>query len=79
MLIRVLFFGAAADAAATRATTVEVVDGAVLCDLISTLRENFPQLADLTLRSALNETHSNGSEPLTNGDEVAIFTPVSGG
>jgi molybdopterin converting factor small subunit len=75
MRITVLFF----DAAATRKTTIEVADGAVVDDILSRLRESNSRLANLTLRSALNETHSNGTEPLNDGDEVAIFTPVSGG
>ncbi|MBF0157876.1 MAG: molybdopterin converting factor subunit 1 [Magnetococcales bacterium] len=36
-------------------------------------------LADPRLRIAVNQVHCRPEEPVGNGDEIAIFPPVSGG
>ncbi|MBF0401403.1 MAG: molybdopterin converting factor subunit 1 [Magnetococcales bacterium] len=36
-------------------------------------------LADTHLRVAVNQTYASPEEPVADGDEIAIFPPVSGG
>ncbi|MBF0368630.1 MAG: molybdopterin converting factor subunit 1 [Magnetococcales bacterium] len=36
-------------------------------------------LKDEHLRVAVNQTYAQPNDPVTNGDEIAIFPPVSGG
>ncbi len=59
----------------------EVADGATLGDLLMALRDEFPRLADVTARTitSVNQEFAPPDRPLHDGDEVAIFPPVSGG
>lgn len=78
MKVRVLFFGATADTAGKRAMDVETSAtdaGTVLNEIV----ESMPDLAKHKLLFAVNENYVDRSEPLKDGDEVAIFTAVSGG
>ena len=36
-------------------------------------------LADVNLQVAVNQTHAQFQDPVADGDEIAIFPPVSGG
>ena len=59
----------------------ELGDGATVWDLLAALRAEFPRLADVTARiiTSVNQEFATPDRPLHDGDEVAIFPPVSGG
>ena len=59
----------------------ELNEGATVEDLLSTLRAEYPGLADFTRRTviAVNQEFASSDTSLSDGDEVAIFPPVSGG
>jgi molybdopterin converting factor small subunit len=79
MKLKILFFGATADAAGERAVTIEVPDE---CDASAAFRsivERFPVLSRRKLLFSVNQEYANGSEKLSDGDELAVFTAVSGG
>ncbi len=59
----------------------ELADGATVGDLLAALRGEFPRLADVTARTitSVNQEFAAPDRPLHEGDEVAIFPPVSGG
>jgi molybdopterin converting factor subunit 1 len=59
----------------------ELTDGASVGDLLAVLRAEFPRLADVTARTitSVNQEFATPDRPLHDGDEVAIFPPVSGG
>jgi molybdopterin converting factor subunit 1 len=59
----------------------ELADGATVGDLLAALRAEFPRLADVTARTitSVNQEFAAPDRPLHDGDEVAIFPPVSGG
>lgn len=76
---RILFFGAAADAAGTREAEVEVAEGLTAGELVESLKAKHPGLAGQKLLIAVDQEYVAASTPLEPGCEVAIFTPVSGG
>jgi len=59
----------------------ELPDGATVGELVSALCAEFPRLADLTPRTIISVNREFGTpdSQLHDGDEVAIFPPVSGG
>lgn len=79
--VRVLFFGAARDAAGRPETTLSlsapVNAGAAFEQVLS----EFPELRRFgrSLLFALNEEYAVPDREVSNGDELAVFPPVSGG
>jgi molybdopterin converting factor subunit 1 len=80
-MIKVLFFGAAADRAGTRETELEVEDGATLAEIWPLLAGRHPDLGPMrdTLAFAVNGEYARGEDAVSPGDEVAVLPPVSGG
>lgn len=79
MKFQVLFFGATADAVGSRDLVLDVEDGATAKFLIERLSKDHPSLANHKLLVAVNEEYSDGDAILNDGDEIAVFTAVSGG
>jgi molybdopterin converting factor small subunit len=79
MNIRVLFFGATADATGTKKIELDVEEGTNALSVFESVIDQFPQLHSHTLRFAVNEQYANGSEVVRDGDILAVFTAVSGG
>jgi molybdopterin converting factor subunit 1 len=80
-MIKVLFFGAAADRAGTRETRLELEDSATLAEVWPLIVERHPDLGPMgdTLAFAVNGEYARGQDPVSTGDEVAVLPPVSGG
>jgi molybdopterin converting factor subunit 1 len=80
-MIKVLFFGAAADRAGTRETELDVRDGATLAEVWKLIVERYADLAPMrdTLAFAVNGEYARGEDTVSPGDEVAVLPPVSGG
>lgn len=79
MKVRVLFFGATADAAGKREAQIEMDDGSDAVTAARLILENYPALEHHKLLLAVNEEYIEPSHLILDGDELAIFTPVSGG
>jgi len=79
MLIRVLFFGATADAVGMRETKVTVNDDSSVAEVVDRLSLQYPQLSNRKLLTAVNEEYKAPNVSLRDGDQLAIFTAVSGG
>ncbi len=79
MKVRVLFFGATADAAGKREIEIDLADETKAEAAFQKIVRNFPQLEKHSLLFAVNQEYSKGDETIKNGDELAIFTAVSGG
>ncbi len=77
--VKVLFFGATADEVGEREIEIDVKTDAKADAVFKQIISDFPQLEKHSLLFALNQEYSNGSEIVKNGDELAIFTAVSGG
>ena len=79
MNIQVLFFGATADIAGERRLEIKMPPKATASHVFEKLLNEYPQLASHKLHISLNQQYANGDEIVGDGDELAIFTAVSGG
>jgi molybdopterin synthase catalytic subunit/molybdopterin converting factor small subunit len=80
MRLRVLCFGRLRELVAPE-IVAELSSPATVADLWRSLREQYPALApyDRAIAIAVNQTFASSSTPLSEGDEVALLPPVSGG
>ncbi len=79
MKVKILFFGATAEAVGKREIEIDAKTGAKTGDVFRQIIADFPQLEKHSLLFAVNQEYSKGTETIKNGDELAIFTAVSGG
>jgi molybdopterin converting factor small subunit len=79
MKVSVLFFGATADEAGAREINLEFAESAKAAEVFGEIVNKYPRLADHKLLFAINQEYSNGDEIIREGDELAVFTAVSGG
>lgn len=77
--LKVLFFGATADAVGSRELDLATVETTTAQSLINQLSQQHPALAKHKLLIAVNEEYADADTILNDGDEIAIFTAVSGG
>ncbi|HYY41239.1 MAG TPA: molybdopterin converting factor subunit 1 [Pyrinomonadaceae bacterium] len=79
--VRLLFFGAAREAAGCEAAEIEVPAPATAASVLAAVVNEHPALARFgrALLVAVNEEYAGRAAPVQAGDEVAIFPPVSGG
>ena len=81
MQVRVLYFALIRERAGERQQELTLPEGATVADLMAHLSERHPDLAEPleTAVIAVNKQFAFPQEPLKEGDEIAIFPPVSGG
>ena len=79
MNIQVLFFGATADITGQRRVDLEMPTAVRANDVFEKLVAKHPQLGGHKLHISINQQYATGQEVLSDGDELAIFTAVSGG
>ena len=79
MKVQVLFFGATAEAVGERTIEFDLESDARASTAFERIISAFPQLEKHSLLFAVNEEYARGDESLKDGDELAIFTAVSGG
>jgi len=79
MKVQVLFFGATAETVGKREIEIDAKTGAKTGDVFRQIIADFPHLEKHSLLFAVNQEYSKGGEALNDGDELAIFTAVSGG
>lgn len=79
MNVKVLFFGATADAVGEREVEFDLAEQTRADAAFRQILGQFPQLEKHSLLFAVNQEYAGGDETLQNGDELAIFTAVSGG
>src|SRR5437870_532203 len=79
--VRVLFFGAARDAAGKEETDLTLSPGANAALALRELLNQYPDLARFgrSLLLAVNQEYAEPNRALSAGDELAVFPPVSGG
>jgi molybdopterin synthase catalytic subunit len=81
MKVTIKFFARLRDLVGTKLLTRDVADNSTIAELIDNLQTEFPQLAGLlpSTAIALNQEFADPQTRLNEGDEVALFPPVSGG
>jgi molybdopterin converting factor small subunit len=79
MKVTALFFGATADAVGEREIEIDLPDGSTVGGAVDAVVERFPVLARNSLLFAVNQAYAAREMPVAEGDELAIFTAVSGG
>ena len=77
--VNVLFFGATADITGERKISIQLPPDAHSRNVFEQVVEKYPKLSSHRLLFSLNQEHAYGKELVRDGDELAIFTAVSGG
>ncbi len=80
--VRVLFFGAAREIVGAEERELTFSSQILSAEAFEKILQSFPMLNERfgkSLLFAVNQNYANGDEPIQNGDELAIFPPVSGG
>ena len=79
MKVQVLFFGATADEVGEREVEIDFTENTKADDAFAEIVNKYPRLANHKLLFAVNQEYANGDEIVRDGDELAVFTAVSGG
>ncbi len=84
MMIQLLYFGRPREKAGLASETANLPGGIVtIAGLLAWLRQSGPvwetEFTESRVRCAVNQELGALSSPLRDGDEVAIFSPISGG
>jgi molybdopterin converting factor subunit 1 len=81
MKVSVFFFASLVDVVGSRQLSMEVSEGGTVSDLLGELESSHPGMKAYrpVLLTAVNEEYVQASHAIVEGDEVAIFPPVSGG
>ncbi len=79
MKVQVLFFGATAETVGEREIEIDLENGTKADDAFKQIISAYPNLQKHTLLFAVNQEYASGGELLGAGDELGVFTAVSGG
>ena len=81
MRVRVRLFARLREVAGVGELEIDLTEGATVGDLLKALHDEYPRLADMTPRTiiSVNQDFATLDSLLGDGDEVALFPPVSGG
>lgn len=75
----ILFFGATADAVGRRRLELDLQPETTSAAVFERVAEMHPELRGRKLLYSVNQEYAGGSEIINDGDEIAVFTAVSGG
>ena len=81
MNLRLLFFASCRERVGATTGTLDLPAGATVADAVARIGETWPALSRLlpAVRVAVNREFASPSQPLAEGDELALIPPVSGG
>jgi len=81
MQVRLLFFASLRDIVGSRELCVDVPLNSTVGDLLTQLELTYPRIRDYRsiVLTAINEEYADKTASVSDGDEIAIFPPVSGG
>jgi sulfur-carrier protein len=79
MNVQVLFFGATAQETGEREIEFQLTENSKASDALAQIVSKYPQLEKHSLLFAVNQEYVGADKLINNGDELAVFTAVSGG
>ena len=79
MKVNVLFFGATADIVEQRRVEYTIEENVDAKAVFEKLLAEFPKLKDHKLLFSVNQEYATDERVIGDGDELAVFTAVSGG
>ena len=79
MKVQVLFFGATAEAVGEREIEFDLAENVKANQAFAEIVKAYPQLGQHKLLFAVNQEYAQNNLSIKSGDELAIFTAVSGG
>lgn len=81
MQVKLLLFASLKDIVGARQLLLDMPDGARVKDLLEHLESRYPRMKEYrnVVLTAINEDYVGRDTPIHDGDEVAVFPPVSGG
>lgn len=79
MSVRILFFGATREATGNREIVINENGFSNVGSIVEELSETYPRLTSHKLLYSINQHYASDSDLVKDGDEIAIFTAVSGG
>lgn len=79
MAAKILFFGLTAHIAQKREMQIHLSTGLSANDLLEEVRQKIPGLGGTKLHLSINQKFATGDDVVHDGDELAVFTAVSGG
>jgi molybdopterin converting factor subunit 1 len=79
--VKLLFFASLKDIVGSRRLQLDVPEGATVADVLASLEASYPRIKQYrsVVLTAVNEEYADQLTAIHDGDEVAIFPPVSGG
>jgi molybdopterin synthase sulfur carrier subunit len=81
--VKVLFFGATADSVGEREIEISLDENSNAQNALEQIFAEYPNLEKnhdkKSLHFSVNQEYANGDEMIKDGDELAVFTAVSGG
>jgi len=81
MQVRLLFFATLKDIVGARQMQLEIPGDLTVADVLTHLEQSYPRMKDYrpVVLTAINEEYVDQRTRVCDGDELAIFPPVSGG
>jgi len=81
MLVRILFFGVLKDLAGQGGESLQLPDDATLGDVLNHYEVRIPRLREWvsSIAMSVNQEYAGPEAKLSQGDEIALLPPVSGG
>jgi len=81
MKVQVLFFASLREKTRLHDTTLELASGCTVGELWNMLVERFPAIEPMgsSVSFAVNQEYADRDQVLSDGDEIALIPPVSGG
>jgi len=81
MLVRILFFGVLKDLAGQGGESLDLAENATLGDVLSHYEARIPRLKEWvsSIAMSVNQEYAGPEAKLSQGDEIALLPPVSGG